>query len=370
MKKIVAIALTATISMANLTPVWAASGNQEYANVPEYLSHAFMAAGQVQQYQEKYGISFAEVYQDLSGINFSESWKEEAEQFVDDYIQDYGGGQSSGVNLPSEVDKAKAEALTYVMKCAQANKAQNNSINLEKEAQYLFISHYVDRNDYYWRDKNYRKLLDGASQSGPYGYLAEQLTNTDRTVYNRYLSISGVQSAGQSLGHIAVELNSLYDFKKEVQKGYAVLEKGKKSLDKATSVFGLGCAFTLVDESLTAEDVIINDVLPLGKRIVNFFYSTPGASISNVYDMFMNNPGLQSMYDPVDAEKIVRTALSQVAALTLGGPLSLLVLFRDNAGMYLFDFYAGVFHYATWVVMRSSFSMRYAERYWIYLGLM
>lgn len=197
------------------------------ANLPEYLAYAFMVSDQIMEYQDEYNVSFGD-WSDLFGdIQFSNEWLADAEAFVDDYIADYGNTLLRSEKTPDSINASKSEAITYAIECAQASKKRNSNIDINKEAQYTFISHYVDRNDYYWSSQDEKNLLDGPSQSGPNGVLADRLTTTDRKTYSNYIAVTGVTNSMQNLGHIAEYIYGIVGSTKSVREGYDFLERGK-----------------------------------------------------------------------------------------------------------------------------------------------
>jgi uncharacterized membrane protein YdcZ (DUF606 family) len=127
----------------------------------------------------------------------------------------------------------------------------------------------------------------------------------------------------------------------------------------------------LQDSAASTADIISGNVVPLSRQIFAALSQDPTVKLSEMYNRYMGDEGLMSMYSSSDKDTIVRTSLSLVGAFFIGGPLGAVTVvagtITSEALSFTVNTYTNLFNYAAWVTLRYGFSGRYASRTSYYL---
>lgn len=70
------------------------------------------------------------------------------EEFLNDYLTSRNAYETTS-SQNDELKAAEETAIAYAIDCAEWSVAQNRSNDISKEAEYMFVSHYIDRKEYY-----------------------------------------------------------------------------------------------------------------------------------------------------------------------------------------------------------------------------
>lgn len=367
-KKLISLSIITAVLFSSTSVVFAAdttmqNESEESALLEEYLSYAFGTAESIENFENEFGITFETKpydFIDNSDFDFSDEWLEDANAMATSYISDNVSTRSTYV--PTSTQQAKANAVAYSIDRAMISANRTSGLDLGKEAQYMFISHYIDRYEYYWSTYEERLLLDGATMSGENGYLADWLTSTDRRQYDVYMSVTGASENLQLIGNIANGAFSIGSPGK-------TFEKGIDALEKANIVMLAASAIKLDDDRIVVEDMVKNELYPTINNSIRLLKNDNTVKLSNLYDTYMNDEGFLAYHNGPDKEQIVRSALSVVASFVLGGVAGGLAGIAQSALKFEFDVFNTYFKYAAWVSLRYGFSGRYANRTSYYLGL-
>ncbi|VYU51369.1 hypothetical protein [Clostridium tertium] len=134
-----------------------------------------MFSDTITKFENKYDVEFSVRPQDITSeiVNVNSEWLNDANLFVESFnnttIPQNARVTTSQANSEA---LAKTDAIMYSINRATFSIQRNPSLSFSKEAQYMFVSHYIDRYEYYWSTEDERLLLDGPSLSGEDGYLA------------------------------------------------------------------------------------------------------------------------------------------------------------------------------------------------------
>jgi hypothetical protein len=241
---------------------------------------------------------------------------------------------------------------------------RNPSLYMDKEVQYMFISHYIDRYNYYWSTEDERLLMDGPSMSGEDGYLADWITSSDRLSYDSYMQQTDISTAMQHIGNI---FNCARSFKGTVDD----VKTAVNALKKADKTIICASGLVLHDTAASTIDVVSGDIFPLTKQVFAALSQDPTVKLNEMYDRFMKDKGFMSMYSKTDKNSIVSTALSIIGAFFIGGPVGAVSAstgaIATEALGFTVNTYTNLFNYAAWVTLRYGFSGRYAIRANYYL---
>lgn len=380
MKKIktyISIALAAVLTVTSSGTVAAASGmpavndmsrsDSVYASVKECVANSVMVSETIDKFEGEYHISFEVKPQDITNemININADWLMDANRFLDNYVSTFRSQSAkSTASSPDAKQMAKAEAMMYAMDRASFSLKRNPRLDFGKEVQYMFLSHYIDRNDYYWSTEDERLLMDGPGMSGEKGCLADWITSSDRRSYDSYLGYSGFNSAMQQLGNLAVDA---YSYKGTTED----ITNAVQALKKADAVLIAAHGMVLQDPALSVSEAMSEEVVPLFNQARASLSKNPNVKLSEMYDRYMEDEGLMSSYEKPDKSAIVSTALALVGAFLIGGPAGAVTAAVGNivAGALSFNIntYTNFFNYTAWVALRYGYSGRYADRTWYYL---
>lgn len=336
-------------------------------SVKDCVANSIMVSETIEKFEAEYHISFGVRPQDITKemININAEWIRDANQFLDSYIStSRSKGGKPAVPSPDSKQMAKAEAMMYSMDRAAFSLQRNPRLDFGKEVQYMFLSHYIDRNDYYWSTEDERLLLDGPSMSGEKGCLADWITSSDRRSYDSYMGYSGFNSGLQQLGNLAVDIYSYKGTPEDLTGGIEALKKADAALIAA---YGM----VLQDSAISVSEAMSEEVVPLFDQVRASLSQNPNVKLSEMYDRYMEDEGFMGSYDKPDKSAIVRTALALAGAFIIGGPAGAVTAAVGNivAGALSFniDTYTNFFNYAAWVALRYGYSGRYADRTWYYI---
>lgn len=334
----------------------------------DYLTNAFIINDSIKNFESNYEVKLNLHPSDftINSFNFSNDWLEDAKLFTDNYInKNINTIVTYSDSEKYSKERAKSNAIMYSIDRAMLSVSRNPELNLGKEAQYMFISHYIDRNDYYWSSNDERLLLDGPSMSGENGVLADWITSTDRRAYNTYMNFVDTNNSFIYLSDLAIDYKSFLDVPGNIKNGIEALRKANYSIVLLESL-------ELKDNLTSSRDLIKNDIVPLYNQAVKALSSDPNLKLSKMYDSFMEDQGFLSQYSIPDKSSIIKTSLSMIGTFILSGPIGAttygLSEIASTALKFTIETYTDLFKYAAWASLRYGFSGRYAERIMLYYG--
>lgn len=338
-----------------------------YASFEDCIANSIMLSETIEDFEKEYNTQFKLKPENISKemINVDAAWVADANNFLDNYVAAFRTrSKRAVVSSPSPKQTAKATAMMYSFDRAAFSLQRTPGLDFNKEVQYMFLSHYIDRNEYYWSTENERYLLDGPSMSGESGALADWITSSDRQAYNSYLSYSGLNTSMQQLGNLAVNIRSYKGMPEDIAGGIQAL---KKSNVVMTTAYGL----VLLDPTLSIPETISNEVVPLANQVLAELSQNPNIKLSAMYDRFMGDEGMLSMYNKPDKSSIIMTSLSIAGAFIIAGPAGGLTAavgeIISGSLSFTINTYTNFFNYAAWVSLRYGYSGRYANRTWYYI---
>lgn len=350
-----------------------------------YLTDMIELNDEIDRLEKDFGISLNVKPTDLiaTGITPSEAQIEEARAFLSDYIRDYGAGgvemmSSQYADAANSEQSAKAKALMYAFQKARESVAKDPSLNIEDEARYMFLSHFVDRNDYYWRDGDINHLLDGSVMSGVDGYLAEYLTDTDRRVYTTYMNIADGTEVIGSFAKIAFELYK--------RNNWGLIASAREGLAKVREYIreskefykGVDIAIYTMLTGVSARDSVV-EIRNVASTFRARWEEHPEESLNEMYNYYMSDERFLAQYETIDRGFIGRTAFALLLSGILAGPAGAGAVALATGGVitsnflslgfqFTVDLYGNFFQRTAWLFMRYGFSGRYAERVALYYG--
>lgn len=328
----------------------------------DFLVSAFEAGESISKLEKTYGEEVSFNFNDLDTSNLSVEWQSDAQDFIDDYLITKSSvlSQSDTVSL----NEAKAIAISQAIKSAEWSVGQGRASDVAIESQYMFLSHYVDRNDYWWNDGNIDYLLDGELQAGENGMLAKWITDTDRSSYDSYLKQSSSAKVAEKMVDIATGFLSLKSSGDLVMEAATDMNRMKQASD------ALGMVLLEADVPLEGIDIVkdsawlINDVQ---KRALE----DPKQKLSILFDQYMEDENIFKDYDVDLKAEVVKASLTGVgsfllAGMTGGGSLVFAAL-KSAAIDFTVEALTDFFNYVSWLALRYSYSSRYALRLSDYL---
>ena len=282
-----------------------------------------------------------------------DDWIEDSIDFME---YDLTINQSSSSDLFNE-EAAKASAIAYSMECANWSVNSGRGTDFEDECIYMFLSHYVDRADYYWANQDYSYLNDGPSMSENTSYFSKWIVDDDRTVYDTYLSNNAVIGAANSVRGVYDGLSTVYTGTCDDIEITTAFERASNS---AQNLY-------IIADSYLVTDSMVEDFASGVSYIVDTIASNDAeTSLEYMYDQFIEDDGLFHISNDTVREQFISNTVSLVANIiiseALGGSLA-----SDLISDFQYDAYMDIFSLAVYVNMRSSFHGREAQRYYDYL---
>lgn len=327
---------------------------QEFEN---FLVTAFDAGDSLQRLEE---ISEGQIKVDGKTLNtdgITDEWRQDAQAFIDEYLDSQPQVQTRSAE--QAINQAKGGAVSYAIEMARWSVSQGRASDLAKEAEYMFLSHYVDRNDYFWSDNNVSFLNDGAKQSDGDGKLARWLTSEDRNAYNSYLLQSTVISVGEKFATIITGAISAGQNVKDIYDA-AIDVKRMKGASEAVGAW-------LVEADTTLEGVeVAKDIGWIADQAIQRYSEDPTLRLSALYTLFMEDENILKNYDVKERENTLKSGLSYTGSLLLAGAQGsksvVTGAFIWAAIDFGVEFISDFFSYLSWLALRYSSSGRYAMR--------
>lgn len=327
-----------------------------------FLVSAFEAGESISSLEKIYGEDVVFDFSDLDTSNLSVEWHSDAQSFIDGYLATKSAvlAQSDTVSL----NEAKAIAISQVIKSAEWSVGQGRASDVATEAQYMFLSHYIDRNDYWWNDGNIDYLLDGEVQAGEDGMLAKWITDTDRSSYDSYLKTSSIAMAAEKVIDIVRGFSSLKSNGDLVMEAAVDMNRMKNASD------ALGMVLLEADVPLEGID-IVQDSAWLINNARKQITEDPTLKLSVLFDQYMNDENVFRDYDVDLKGEVIKATLTGVgsfllAGMTGGGSLVFTAL-KSAAIDFTVEAFTDFFNYVSWLALRYSYSSRYALRLSDYL---
>ncbi len=365
------VALLLTLSIALICSVSAyASGTSglsasDSTELRDFLVSGMVAAEAVSEFEKETNIKFD--IADYSNLDFSGEKRDDTESFLIDYLSS-SGSTISNLSKSEEVSlaEAKATSVAYAIECAQWSISQNRATDIVSEAEYMFISHYVDRKDYFWNQGDPSLLLDGEARSEAENVLAKWITNYDRQAYNTYMDSTKVSSALQRVGNIALGATSL-------KADYDDLSQAVGDVTLAGRAFSVAKINLLeLDSALTTVDVL-SDARWLITQITADFSSDPTESLDVLFQRYMEDGNILTSYGSVDKKALIQNSIALVGGYAMGGcsgaANSALGILKSAVIGFTIEAYTDFFNYVAWLALQYGYSGRYAMRLSDYLGI-
>ncbi len=370
LKRFVAFSLTfSSIVYSTAAPTFASESYQGRTAASTEL-HSFLVSGlaaaeAVSEFENTTQAKFN--VENFSNLNFNDTWMADAETFLNDYLDSRSTYSTAILSQDEELLEAKAQSIAYSIDCAEWSIAQNRSNDISTEAEYMFISHYIDRNDYFWNQGKPALLLDGEKRSGPDGALAKWITDSDRQSYNTYMSSTKVSSSIQKIGKLASGVVSL-------RGNYETLIDGLKYFDLTRNVFSTALAELLngFDTGSTAIDVY-KDLKWLIDQITSEFVKDPNVSLDALFQQYMTDDTILLNYGNVEKEALIQNSMAVVCSYILGGYAGVadtaLGILKSTMIGFTIETYTDFFNYVAWLSLQYGYSGRYAIRFSDYAGI-
>lgn len=370
MKKVYSkfVALCLSFIMVAMYPAFALAedNTQQLVDQARYdLLIAGLEAGDAIKEMESFlgeGVSFN--LAEYNENNYNAEWIDDAKQFIatalattSDLATPNIVFQSGSASLENH---AIATSLFYAGTCAEWSINRGRGTNLGDEFVYMFLSHYVDRAEFYGNNWNTMYLLDGPQLSEHPQILAKWITSEDKDVYDVYLQQSGNISRFGKYSSIFTGILSLGD-------NIITISNITKDMQQLNNTFTSVKAFVLgADSALTSHDVVSD--FSFAKQIAdNYMQQNPEKKLSVVYDQLIKDDSLFRNYNTTFRENLLKNVLCLAGSLIIdgiAGGFSFLVSGILNCTI---DNYMNLFQLTAWAAMRYSIHGRFAGRMYDYL---
>lgn len=335
----------------------------ENENIKEYISSVLSYGEIMNKFENDYNINLESIKDKLVFENpkYNERLFNDSEEYFNKNENQYVSKFNNYTILDEKEVKtidAKTSAITYSMQIAEVSIKRNRLSGdaISKEAQYMFLSHYVDRQSYYWGDKDSNKLLDGPTMSGINGLLAGWITDNDRLVYDSYIKITdGIETMGMIFNTFREldydNLTTIGNYANKINETNSKLEKAKYVFDYYQSCY---------DDTTTITD----DIIPLFCEELEFQLSLDNDK--NAIDESVKAIADKYYYtvEDIEPEDVVGAIMDFVITIvTPGGVQGFLI---DELVSFGVDSTSDLFDYVAWIGMIQSLNGRRSARLFEY----
>lgn len=357
-KALLGVVLCMSLMFTQVVSV-SASMTDPQKRVYEVFLAGINAADSLHQLEEYFDNDYNFIPSTLNTFNYDTEWIEEARNFIDANL-DANANAISAINgdAPSiSSAEAHATALSYVTVCADWSIKKGRGSDWDKECVYMYLSHYVDRAEYYFNNGNLNYLLDGENMSENTSYFSKWITNEDRSVYNTYLAKVNALNAADNLLQMFTAAFGIYSNATD----YVSI---MKDFDRVTK------EVTLFRHTADSVSTVINtvDLLSAFKEIQEYVLKDNAHTRpQDLYKLFVEDGDLLHNADNVMKDNIVKNILSLILSTISGEFAGGLIQLGSYLLRFTADEYMSIFNFAAYVSMRQSFHIREASRYYDYL---
>lgn len=350
-KKWIALFSALILSIASFLPTYAyAAAAPDYNSLADFLTNAFATADSISDLE-----GYLQINIDITvpEANYDAAWQADARAFLEDYVNSSQVAAVYSENS-SSLAAARATSVTYAIQCADWSMKQGRGHDLAKEAGYMFLSHYVDRKDYFWNQGNASKLLDGETMSGDAAF-AIWITDSDRSAYESYIRSSKIAPGLEKIGTIGTgfyALNGSLASLSQVKKDYTLI----RSTTNLVKLHLQG-----LDTALTGKG-IVSDFVSLYNDVFKKMNEDPTRRVSDLFDWYMTQGNILTDYELTDYRTMVLTALSLATAGIVGGLTGVTSTLAINAVNFTMQTFTDLFSYVAWIGLQYSYSGRFALR--------
>lgn len=358
-KLVVSLLLIGCLVMNLSVPVRATGFSS--SDVYNVLYQGFCASSSISEIEELLDGEASFDVSSLDYTDFSDTWIDDARDYIDDLLDEDELESENNINTRDVIvteEQAKATSISYAMECAAWSMNKGRGTNYGNECVYMFMSHYIDRAEYYWDDEDYQYLMDGASMSQNSSYFSKWIVNDDRTVYNTYIQQTGVIDASTKLKDLATGLYAVYNDSTTIYN----MTKDFERVNNAAASFRTTIYYCQTEYDFE------NNILPDITSMIDDIQMAAGTySLNTIYNSFITDDDLIRNVDSATRERIIKDTLSFTYSVMLGGIVGGISQIGINMLSFTYDAYMSLFQFAAWVTMRSSFHGREAQRYYDYL---
>lgn len=327
--------------------------SQGYTRVYNVAYSGMVAKHNINDIEDLLDNEISFVPQNLDLDNYDEDWIEDAIDFIDSDLQN-----STPSNVSFDEEEAKAAAFAYSMECANWSINQGRGSNFADECVYMFISHYIDRPEYYWSGQNYSYLLDGPSMSENTSYFSKWIVADDRTAYNTYLYNSSVIDGANSIKQVYDGLNGFYTSGTNYNNIVEAFERTSScAQDFYVSLDGYLMYNSGVSDLYSGLSTIISGITANDAQ----------SSLEYMYNQFIADEDLLINTSSYIRSHIIKDSIKLFASILIAEVVGGTSEIGDILFNYSYDTYMSIFNLAAYSTMRYSFHGREAQRYYDYL---
>ncbi len=357
-KAFLGVVLCISLIFSQVVPVSAAMTDSQ-KRVYEVFLAGINAADSLHQVEEYFGNDYSLVPSTLDTFSYDTEWIEEARNFIDANLNANANVLTETYDDTSSISAAEAHAtaLSYATVCADWSIKKRRGSDWDKECVYMYLSHYVDRAEYYFNNGNLDYLLDGDKMSENTSYFSLWITNEDRSVYNTYLAKVNALNAADNLVHMFAAAQGIYSNATD-------FVSIRKDFDRIKGTAALAKYAAADVSAVINKDELFSALKEIQEYILD---DNAHTRPEDLYKLFVENGDLLHNVDKTMKADILKNLVCLTLSVIAGGMSGGLV----QLGSYLLQFnadeYMSIFNFAAYVSMRQSFHSREASRYYDFL---
>ena len=339
----------------------------------DFLAHSFHFQDTLADFERTTGINVQQLSSDFPDIIISENLMEEARMIIHDFTRQWqgyasiGGFARVGSDGPSQNNVAKATSIDFALASAGESVSRNPSLNLANEAQFMFLSHFVDTMPHhpFWVTGDPNSLSVPSAMEMQRRFLAHRITNDDRTVYRNFMTVTGTAHLLSNLADIANFIASTHSY----TVGYfrdGTTRWRKATQDARISRNNIALGMGIVTEKYMQDiEKVWSAVGALQNQFVATFWHDPDASLQLMHNQFLQDEGIWADFPLIDRNFIASLATSLFASFLIKGSFGTIatIPFVFNSIALNFNLLSSFFNSVALIALRNSFSGRHAIRF-------
>ena len=353
-KQVIALLLVITMMIPLSAPIaYGATPSSGDATIEEFLAWNIYMGEAMVEFNRVFGVDFSEIMEIFEGVQVSEEWIEDALQFIEDIIDEYSDPRTRSSDDPNDFHDALGVAVGHSIAAADAAVRRNPRLDLGRESQFMFISHFIDRPQPFFVTRDTAQLRDGPAQRNN---LAHRITTHDRNQYERYIWVSGFGSAIQAIGNTAYQVRSLYRGAQGI--------RGAVTMTSSTGRLFVATSTSSYSTYLAAKDLYDNFMD--NARVVRDWIVMDQCVETIAINLWESFAGTDFM-DEATRKFLVNTILGVVFSAAMKTTAGLAFGIGLGAAMVMFNIYMNFFQQAAWLThLRQTFNGRMAQRNFYY----
>lgn len=295
-------------------------------------------------------------FENLPNPAVDEAWLADAEKYLDDLLV----SAPATYSVDDATMDAQAGAVAWAYDRAAWSYQKGRTSDLESEATYMYMSHYIDIGSNYWNAGGLDYLTSGAARSNTQPFLSQWLLPADRDAYKTYINTTSGTKQLAKVGGMAINIKNLVDEGKDLASAATNLDRTAAAAKRSSAVLAvINAGYDGVK--------VTGDLKSLWAQMQIDFETRPGMTITELSNEYLESSEALSGYDEMARDSMLEivfgaaasACLSGVAVAAVGAAAIGLVGAAATISLYMAS---DIYSYVAWAGMRYGWSTRYSMR--------